>query len=235
MSKDSGLHKIGDIEFRIIYSRRRTLAISILPDSSVVVRVPLRTSFSTVNRIVTEKAGWITKHHSDAVQRQKGMPDSSYTDGGVHLFRGSEYILRIKKSGVNYVRFFDGTLELGLEKNEDQAAMKILLYSRYKDEAIVLFPEMLNNILIRFKDYDFRPSKLVIRTMRRRWGSCSSKGVITLSTELIKMPDNYIEHVIIHELCHLKHHNHGAGFYNLLNELFPDWKRVRKEMKRFVV
>jgi len=70
--------------------------------------------------------------------------------------------------------------------------------------------------------------------MKRRWGSCSNKGVITLSTELIKFSDLYIEYVIAHELCHLKHHNHGSQYYTLLTEVFPEWKRVRKELRKYI-
>lgn len=80
----------------------------------------------------------------------------------------------------------------------------------------------------------FKPAGLIIRKMKRRWGSCSNKGIITLSTELIKLPELYIEYVILHELCHLKHHNHGSGYYKLLSELFPDYKTVRKDLKKFI-
>lgn len=71
--------------------------------------------------------------------------------------------------------------------------------------------------------------------MKSRWGSCSSKGKITLNTELIKLADKYIEYVMIHELCHLKHHNHGPGFYALMTELCPDWKRLRNELKSYII
>jgi predicted metal-dependent hydrolase len=71
--------------------------------------------------------------------------------------------------------------------------------------------------------------------MKRRWGSCSNKGKITLSSELIRLSDNYIEYVIIHELCHLRHHNHGPRFYEMLSELYPEWKTVRKEMKNYAI
>jgi predicted metal-dependent hydrolase len=70
--------------------------------------------------------------------------------------------------------------------------------------------------------------------MRSRWGSCSKQGKITLSTELIKLPDIFLEYVIIHELCHLKHHNHGKEYYKLLSELFPDWKIVRKGLRDYI-
>jgi len=227
-------HSYQDIDFKVTFSRRRTLGISVLPDSTVIVRVPLRTPLSTINRIVTEKADWIRKHRDSAVKRAVSRPDSTFKDGGVHLFRGSEYVLRILKSGRNYVRFFDGTVEMGLEKTEDPVALKRLMYDHYKEQAATLFPEFLTRMLNKHGKHNFKPTELVIRTMKRRWGSCSSKGKITLSTELIKLPDLYIEYVIVHELCHLKHHNHGAGFYNLLSELFPEWKQVRKQMKMYV-
>ena len=91
---------------------------------------------------------------------------------------------------------------------------------------------LLNKVLKENEKQGFRPSGLVIRTMKRRWGSCSARGLITLSTELIKLSDLYIEYVIIHELCHLRHHNHGPHFYELLSEIFPDWKRVRKRAEK---
>jgi len=122
-----------------------------------------------------------------------------------------------------------------LEKTDDATAVKKLLYKGYKDEAFNVFPGMVSKALRTYEYQMFKPTGLVIRTMRRRWGSCSNKGVITLNTELIKLPDLYIEYVITHELCHLKHHNHGTGYYKLLSELFPDWKKVRNEMKKYVI
>ena len=89
-------------------------------------------------------------------------------------------------------------------------------------------------MLKKYEDQRFKPEALVMRTMKRRWGSCSNKGIITLSTELIKLPDLYIEYVVIHELCHLKHHNHSARYYKLLSDLFPEWKAVRTELRKYI-
>ena len=236
MSKDQKTNNINiqDIEFRVIYSGRRTLGISVLPDSSVIVRVPYRTSLKTINRIVQEKSGWIIKHRDSYRIREKSNINDLYVNGETHLFRGKESVLKIEKSGKSYIRFCEGTIELGLEKTDDARAIKKLLYSGYKNEALTVFPDILNKVLNKYDSQLFKPAGLVIRTMKSRWGSCSNKGIITLSTELIKLPELFLEYVILHELCHLKHHNHGTGYYKLLSELFPDWKTVRKELKKYI-
>lgn len=57
--------------------------------------------------------------------------------------------------------------------------------------------------------------ELRIRTMQKRWGSCTSTGVITLNLKLIQVPKAFIDYVIVHELCHLKEHNHSKTYYHL--------------------
>ncbi len=125
-------------------------------------------------------------------------------------------------------------LKWEMAKTDDYDAIKRLLYKGYKREAEQYLPLLLKKVLVEHKNQMFRPSGLIIRTMKRRWGSCSNKGVITLSTELIKLSDLYIEYVIAHELCHLKQHNHGSKYYKLLSEVFPEWKSARKELRKYI-
>jgi len=234
MLNDKIIYNIEGIEFTVIYSGRRTLGISIRPDSSVIVRVPYFTSFKTIKRIVLEKSAWILKHRNSYSKKYTNKLNRLYSSGETHLFRGNELILKVKKYDSPFIRFSDDSIEMGLSNNDDQKLIKKLLYKGYRNEALRIFPEIFNSVLQRFENQGFKPAGLVIRTMKRRWGSCSNKGIITLSTELIKLSDLYIEYVIIHELCHLKHHNHGPLYYKLLSELFPEWKIVRKEMRTFI-
>jgi len=234
MLNKKSTHTIEDIEFTIIYSRRRTLAINIKPDASVTVRVPHLTSYSTISRIVNEKADWIRKHRANYTDNHNNSSQKTYTDGELHMYRGSLFNLKIKKKKKSYALFSEENIVVGLSKTSHLKEVKRVLYTGYKKEAEKIIPEFFQTITLRYKEYGFNPSRLIIRTMKRRWGSCSNKGVITLSTELIKLSDIYIEYVIIHELCHLKHHNHGTRYYKLLTELFPAWKQIRKEMKKYI-
>ena len=71
------------------------------------------------------------------------------------------------------------------------------------------------------------------RMMKRRWGSCARDGRIVLNVRLAQLPPACIDYVILHELCHLRHHHHGRPFYDLLARLVPDGKERRTELARF--
>jgi predicted metal-dependent hydrolase len=234
MQKTDQIYRLENIEFKIIYSRRRTLSISILPDATVIVRAPYRASLKTITNVVQEKADWIIKHLENYRNREHKKLNGNFTNGGKQLFRGREYELQVIESLKNYVRVNYEMIEIGVADTNDSITIKKLLYTVYKSEAARVFPEMMNEALNIHSNQMFRPTGLVIRSMKSRWGSCSKKGIITLSTELIKLPDIFIQYVIVHELCHLKHHNHGKDYYLLLTELFPEWKRVRKELRNYI-
>jgi hypothetical protein len=74
--------------------------------------------------------------------------------------------------------------------------------------------------------------RLAIRKMERRWGSLSSKGLLSLNFSIIKAPEPCIEYVICHELCHAEFPNHNSEFYARLTRQMPDWesRKFRLEM-----
>jgi hypothetical protein len=234
MAEERNIYRIEDIEFSIIFSGRRSIGISVRPDASVIVRAPYRTSLKTINRIVTGKYSWVLKHRDNYRNLDNTSRNKLYISGETHLFRGKESILKIEKASKPYISFYDSTIELGINNTVDTELIRKLLYKGYKNEAVRLFPELMNKVISEHQSQIFKPTGLVIRTMKRRWGSCSNRGKITLSTELIKLSDFHIEYVITHELCHLKHHNHGPRFYELLSELFPGWKSARKELRKYI-
>ena len=86
-----------------------------------------------------------------------------------------------------------------------------------------------------FKKYEIIKPELHIRSMEKRWGSCTPNGKIILNPELIKAPKGSIEYVIIHELCHLVHHNHTKSFYDLQEFMMPDWKKWKEKLEHSLV
>lgn len=80
---------------------------------------------------------------------------------------------------------------------------------------------MLSRVEIYSKKMGLKFCDLKFRRMKRRWGSCSSKKVITLNLYLYNTPCEQIDYVVIHELAHIKHMNHSKKFHDFVNEHFP--------------
>jgi predicted metal-dependent hydrolase len=77
-----------------------------------------------------------------------------------------------------------------------------------------------------------RPNELHVRTMTRKWASCSTAGRITFSTEVLGEPDDFREYVIVHELLHLQVPNHGKLFKCLLSAFLPNWEKTARRYQR---
>lgn len=222
------------ILYKIIYSKRRSIGISIGPDSGVIVRAPWRTSPKTIENLIQSKSAWIKKHlenHSSFIRISR---NKEYIDGESHYYCGRQVSLRIMQSKTSYVKHYESVIEIGVKVKEEKEKVKLLLEIWYKKMAEELFRKKLDELLSRYSHYNFSPTDFAVRAMKGRWGSCSSKGKITLSTELVKLDDKYSEYVLLHELCHLKHHNHSAVFYQLLSEVYPEWKNIRKELRSYI-
>jgi predicted metal-dependent hydrolase len=79
------------------------------------------------------------------------------------------------------------------------------------------------------------PQRITLRDMRRKWGSCSSRGNITLNIALCTVPRPLAEYVIVHELAHLKVFDHSAAFWALVAEYLPDYENSRKTLDSYPV
>ena len=102
----------------------------------------------------------------------------------------------------------------------------------YKKQAKKLFLERLDFNYDKYTRKIPYP-KLRIRKMTTRWGVCNIKThVITLNLELIKRDIKYLDYVIVHELSHLLYANHSRDFWDCVEDNYPDYKKIRKELKQ---
>lgn len=74
------------------------------------------------------------------------------------------------------------------------------------------------------------PGRVQFRAMYRKWGSCSSRGNITLNTALCNLAPDLAEYVVLHELVHLRVFNHGKAFKALMTEHMPDWRERERRL-----
>ncbi len=104
-------------------------------------------------------------------------------------------------------------------------------YLKHKEAARALVHERL---LHWNQFYKFSYNRVAIKNTRRTWGSCSRKGNINFSYKLLFLPRELADYVVVHELCHLKHHNHGRGFWAEVARALPDYKKCRAELRTYL-
>jgi len=225
----------GDFKYRILFSRRRTISISISPDYGVVVKAPYLTPAGTIKRFVKEKSDWINRILNGFNSLKRIDNEKGYSDGDSILLFGRDFRLKLYQSDRYSVRTGAGdTIEAGYARDNNPLIIRAMLEGWFKYIAQDKIRLKFRELLVKYSNYGFRPTGVVVRTMKKRWGSCSSKGKIAISYDLVRLDEVYTEYVVLHELCHLKHHDHSAHFYKLLSEVYPEWKKVREELKKYI-
>ena len=218
------------IDFSLTYLKRKSLGIKVHPNSTVEVLAPLDTKEELVLQKIKAKAPWILKQIDQFNSYRPSTPPRRFVNGETHLYLGRQFRLKIVPDTVDIIKAWRGQLWIhAVSTNHED--LKKQLDEWYKQKAIVVFNDLLQEVEPKFKRYKIASPVLSIRTMSKRWGSCSPTGKIILNTELIKASKGSIEYVIIHELCHLVNRNHDRAFFDLQNKMLPDWKKWKDRLE----
>ena len=173
-----------DFEYKIIRSKRKTIALTISKSCEVIVRAPNRTSKKYIEDFVAKHKLWIEKN----------------------LKKQQEKLSNIKA--------------LSQEKIENLKNMA----KEYLPKRVDYYSEIIG----------VKPTSVKITSAKTRFGSCSGKNGICFSLYLMQYDKAAIDYVVVHELCHIKHHNHSKAFYNMIEQYMPDYKSRIKLLKNGV-
>jgi len=203
------------IEYEIRHkpSVTRRVHLAANPDGSLRVIAPKRMSRRAVHRTLQQRVSYVARFLVDALARQH-YPLEVVKQSGK---RGSVQLVH------DHIRI--------MAPDTEADVISAMLVQWYRRQAFQHFSSRLEVICQLARWTGGQAPAMRLRKMKRTWGSCSAKGVITLNPHLVKAPAKCVDYVIAHELCHLEELNHGKAFYALQEQLFPGWREAKTHLK----
>ncbi len=223
-----------EIDYELLMMNRKSLEIAVHPDKSVVVKAPQTSTLEAIEEKIKKRARWIKRQIAYFNQFDPRTPDRKYVGGESHLYLGRKYRLKIELSDKDKVLLKNGYFCIEATSSKPDHIEK-LMDSWYRRRAKMYLSRIFDDCWENFKKGDLKKPNLKMQKMDKRWGSLSEKGQLTLNVNLIQTPKECIEYVVIHELCHLIHHNHGTEFYKLLDRTLPDWMKRKHKLEMALI
>lgn len=216
--------------YDLIRQNRKTLSLTVKPDLRIVVKCPLHAERTRINEFLRRKWSWLEKQLNFFRKHQHKLYQKEYLSGESFLYLGRQYKLIRKKGSENKLTLTKGVLLLQTSvSNRDKVYAKYLISQWYKEKMEEVFSERYQEALQKFS-YE-NPPNVIIKDMRKRWGSFYQKNIIVLNPKLIYCSKDCIDYVIAHELCHVRFKNHDKNFYIFLKEKFPRWEKIKEKLE----
>ena len=221
------------ISYNLKRSDRKKLRIVVSPDLSVDVFAPFASNDDEIDSAIAKKAAWISSK-LDQVQTYHPLPaPKQYVSGETIVYLGRQYRLKVVQAEIRSAKLIGRFLRVCVPDKKDMTLVKKTVDKWYRTRAVETLGRYLKKCDAVTSRHGVPEPLTTIRTMKKRWGSCSPKGRITLNTRLVQVPVHCLEYVIMHELCHLKQHNHSKAFYALLTRCQPDWRKRKADLDSF--
>ncbi|MDR0980639.1 MAG: M48 family metallopeptidase [Methanocalculaceae archaeon] len=220
-----------EIPYTVIYSsRRKSWAIEVKTDASVIVRMPQSIPPEKVRKLVETKSEWIASQ----VQKYSSRPriTRSYTDGETLPFLGQEHPVVRKTGSPAKAEFTDDrfliTIPDGFTETDQTAVARDLIIMLYRR----IGTDPLEEIIQHYAPLaEVAPPRLRIRLQERKWGCCTPKNGIIINARILLAPKIVAEYIVVHELAHLRFRHHQKTYWNEVERLMPEYRDAEKILK----
>ncbi|MDE6149302.1 MAG: M48 family metallopeptidase [Ruminococcus sp.] len=195
-------------------------------DGKVSLKTPLNLSEDKYLNFLISKEQWIKNNLFKSKPKAVGF--TQFKNGESIMLLGEEYILKLVYADKYFKPYFsEKTIIAATSESFSEDRLKLSIEKLINEFAV----KQIQDTISKYSQITgLYPKKITVKNMKSSWGRCSSDGSISINHDIIYHSRECLEYVIIHELCHLKHMNHSAEFWELVEHYCPDRKRIRKEL-----
>ncbi len=212
----------------IIRTRRRKTADIRVEEGAVSVIVPVTTSIEKIDQLLLKKRQWIKEK---MVLQRDMRPASSkqFVSGEAFPYLGRNYRLKVAHGPFSPAKLLQGRLVVQtLEGSQQPHMIRNALVRWYKRQAEQKIREKVRRYA---PIVGVKPAGVNIKTFKARWGSCTAKGELEFNWLIMLAPNLMVDYVVIHELCHLIHHDHSPEFWREVMRVMPDYQQCREWLR----
>lgn len=217
--------RVKDVECQVVRTRRRTVGIYVERDGQVVLRAPANATDVQLAKVVEQKLPWIYRNLALWNELNSNIPKREYVSGETFYVGGQACVLDIR----------DNTLEPLLQegdrlvlKRSYVAQAETLLQAMYRKVGYERLPQLIERYAPRM---GVNPGKLRVWELKNRWASCSPAGNLNFHWRVLALPQDIQEYLVVHELAHLKHLNHGKEFWAIVDKTMSTWRTAAEWLR----
>jgi predicted metal-dependent hydrolase len=228
---------VGIGEITVKHSKTaRSLKLAIKPFEGITLTLPPYVNKSDVVKFLENKQAWIQKSYQKIRKIESSFTifnENEPFHTKYHQLQLKEYEGKSLRSIIknNFIYIFYPK-HANAEDPKIQSYIRKIIIEAWRLEAKAYLPKRVKELA---EIYGFNYNKLNIRNNRSRWGSCSHTNNISLNVQLMRLPGELCDYVILHELCHTIHKNHSHLFWDTLDKVCNNAKIKDKKLNKYLL
>jgi len=202
--------------------RARRLTARVHVGGRVEIVVPIGVTARTVRDFVQRFTPWIDR--KVAAMQSYAAPSAAVPESIEFTATGETFAVQWQRAAARSTRVNAGLIAV---RAPDERGARLQLRSWLKRAA---YERLAPRLLRLAGELNYSVSRVSIRCQRTRWGSCSTRGTVSLNCSLVFLNWEVVRYLFVHELAHTKHMNHSASFWRLVEKIEPDYRRLDREL-----
>lgn len=213
-----------DLDYRIIYSKRKTIGLTVERDRSIVVRAPVNTSDEAIRQAIEAKKLWLYEKVNHSQKYPPKPMRKEFVTGETLMYLGRHYRLEITDDAEPGVRFQN---RFYISRRQQPVAGPVLREWYMARAREKLTPRIGHFASAMGVEYE----RIMISDLKVRWASCTPKNNLNFNWRIIKAPVYVIDYLIVHELAHLIEPNHSKSFWNIVAVQIPRYAAAKEWLR----
>jgi len=214
-------------------ARSKTVSVAVVPKQGLVVTAPKRATRERLDAIVRQKGPWIVRR----LKRQSDLPpplsQREFVSGETYLYLGRQYRLKTNEvGGEPFVRLRGRHLEVDLARSSSPrrrtSEARRAVTDWYKEKAALYLPHRAESWA---RKLGLKLSQVLVSEPQKRWGSASKDGSLRINWRVVQAPATLVDYVLVHEVAHLLHEDHGREFWATVGRVMPDYEERKARLR----